>query len=359
VYWNGEYIAGDFQQGLLYGLDWAYPFDGDLPHVRSRRTGVTHNNQDRVLVPYAELIVDTGREAQAESIAPPQPLAPSITGAAPDSPISTAYSYAYTVTGSATPLVVTLLSGSLPPGLSLSTAGVLSGTTGGSSGAYSFTLRVTDANGLFDDLNDAVVIGAFLEKFDSTVGEFSTFGVPGVFQDSDLAIRAEFVASQSGIRAQSVLPLSGKRYFEYEAELSASINAGRFYIGVHSEPQAFWPATTSNRTTINPQSGANASVFQGPSTSVSVGAFGWSSTTTGTARVRMAVDATARKVWFGINGGVWTSGDPAAGTGGYTVPSANPIYLYGDLDNIGGAQVRRIEIVIPADWDYAAPAGFA
>jgi hypothetical protein len=360
VYWNGEYIAGDFQQGLLYGLDWAYPFDGDLPHVRSRRTGVTHNNQDRVLVPYAELIVDTGREAQGESIAPPQPLAPSITGAAPDEAISTAYSYAYTVTGSATPLVVTLLSGELPPGLSLSTAGVLSGTTGGSSGVYSFTLRVTDANGLFDDLNDGIAIGAFLEKWDSGVGMFATSGTPGTFQDSDYAIRAEYIAGASGIVAQSVVPITGKRYFEFEVENSANINAGRFRVGVHYVLSSNWPTSGVEHTGIRMQSSANAQVFSGPLSTVSVGTFGWSSTTTGTARVRMAVDVPNHKVWFGINGGVWTSGDPELGTGGYDVNSGTrDVWLYGDLDNIGGAQVRRIEIVIPADWDYSPPAGFA
>lgn len=161
AYWNGAYMCGDFQQGLLYALDWDYPYDGVLPHVRERVTGVTHDNQTRVLVPYVELIVDNGRQLVASVEAPDQPDGPSITGNAPNGSVGMAYSYAYTPTGGEAPLVVALAPGStaLPDGLTLSSAGVLSGTPT-TLGAYSWTVRVTDANGLYDDLADSADIAS-------------------------------------------------------------------------------------------------------------------------------------------------------------------------------------------------------
>ncbi|HUN06755.1 MAG TPA: putative Ig domain-containing protein, partial [Aggregatilineales bacterium] len=75
----------------------------------------------------------------------PAPVAPSITSAAPASgTVGTAYSHTYTASGTA-PISFALTSGALPPGLTLSSAGVLSGnpTTAGT-----FTGTVTASNGV-------------------------------------------------------------------------------------------------------------------------------------------------------------------------------------------------------------------
>lgn len=157
VYWNGQWIAGDFREGLLYVLDWAYPHDGSEPLVRERFTGVTHADQARVLISYAELVVDTGGKSVDVVAAPDQPDPPTITGDAPTGEVAEAYSFAYTVGGGEAPLVVRLWSGALPPGLSLSSAGVLSGTPT-TAGTYSWTVRVTGQNGLYADLDDAAAI---------------------------------------------------------------------------------------------------------------------------------------------------------------------------------------------------------
>ncbi len=89
---------------------------------------------------------------------------PLITGDAPDGIAGEVYSYAYTVFGGNPPVVVTLLSGTLPPGLSLSSAGVLSGTLT-TDGAYSWTVRATDVYGLYDNLPDSADVGAGLWFF--------------------------------------------------------------------------------------------------------------------------------------------------------------------------------------------------
>ncbi|NEU70985.1 hypothetical protein GK091_29280, partial [Spirosoma agri] len=58
----------------------------------------------------------------------------------------TAFSQTFTASGGATPYSFSLVSGSLPAGLSLSAAGVLSGTPTQSS-SFPLTIRATDANG--------------------------------------------------------------------------------------------------------------------------------------------------------------------------------------------------------------------
>lgn len=76
-----------------------------------------------------------------------------------------AYRYAYTMKPGATPIVaVRVVSGALPEGLSLDPKGVLSGTVevaglfAGAKRAYPFTIRVTDANGLWASVSDTMTI---------------------------------------------------------------------------------------------------------------------------------------------------------------------------------------------------------
>jgi len=71
------------------------------------------------------------------------PLAVSTTSLA-DGSIGTAYSQSLTATGGATPYTWAVATGSLPAGLTLSTAGVISGTPT-AAGTASFTVRVTDS----------------------------------------------------------------------------------------------------------------------------------------------------------------------------------------------------------------------
>jgi hypothetical protein len=73
----------------------------------------------------------------------PQPVAQSLALGV----VSSAYSVTISAAGGTSPYVFSLVSGALPPGLSLnSTTGVISGTPT-TPGTYSFTLKVTDTNG--------------------------------------------------------------------------------------------------------------------------------------------------------------------------------------------------------------------
>lgn len=84
-----------------------------------------------------------GRSGSAQVTLSPLPLTIT-TSSLPSGTVGVAYSQTLSVTGGVRPYAWTVASGSLPPGTTLSSTGVVSGTpTAG--GSFSFTLRVTDA----------------------------------------------------------------------------------------------------------------------------------------------------------------------------------------------------------------------
>ncbi|MGW5671409.1 putative Ig domain-containing protein [Micromonospora sp. NPDC003776] len=83
-----------------------------------------------------------------------------VTSGAPTSPWYTAQSYpAHTLTasGGTTPYTLSLRSGALPPGMAVSSAGVLSGSPT-TPGSYAFRVRLTDAHGFFAEQDVTVAI---------------------------------------------------------------------------------------------------------------------------------------------------------------------------------------------------------
>lgn len=186
VYWNKKWIAGDSQTGRLYELDWDYMLDVDQPHVRRLKTAPLHGDGVKLQLHAAKLVLDTGGPETTSVAFPIQPDPPTITGDAPDGTLGIAYAgYAYAVAGTA-PLTVTLRSGVLPPGITINAAGVLSSTTPTAIGAYPFTLRVTDGNGLYADLADTVLIAdivALLGNSTTTLRPFLLFGAGGTDWD--------------------------------------------------------------------------------------------------------------------------------------------------------------------------------
>lgn len=158
---NGRWVGGDFRDGRLYTLDWDYMLEGCDALVRERVSPVMHADGRRFTVDSVDLLYDTGGPESdcGEYPWPMQPKGPRIEGDAPDGAIGisyTGYSYA-TAEGDAPITSIELVSGSLPPGLSFSN-GVIETGTPTNLGSSSFTIRVTDSNGLWSDLHDTIEI---------------------------------------------------------------------------------------------------------------------------------------------------------------------------------------------------------
>jgi large repetitive protein len=79
--------------------------------------------------------------------------------APPSGSVGIAYSYTLTATGGTTPYTWSVNAGTLPPGITLSSAGVLSGTPT-TTGSYPFTVNVVDANGGVSTASITLVITA-------------------------------------------------------------------------------------------------------------------------------------------------------------------------------------------------------
>lgn len=184
-FWNGKWVGGDYQSGRLYELDWKYSLDGQdtdgnpLPLVRRTASGFLHNNQNRVRLNSLQFIVRGDGEETVPAEFPTQPEGPAISGNAPSGVVGIAYTFSYTTSGGEPPYRVSLRSGTLPAGVTLSQAGTISGTPT-SSGNYSFVVRVTDSNGLFADLTDSVSVTMPMILSASQVSGVQTYVIPGI-----------------------------------------------------------------------------------------------------------------------------------------------------------------------------------
>ncbi len=85
--------------------------------------------------------------------------APFVTGSLPTGQIGAPYLGTLTASGGVSPYTFSVVQGSLPPGLSLSTGGVISGTPT-VVGTAQFVVRVTDGYGAFSASNTAISINA-------------------------------------------------------------------------------------------------------------------------------------------------------------------------------------------------------
>jgi hypothetical protein len=147
AYWKNRWIAGDFQSGRLWELDWDYPLEFETEMVSELTSPVIHDNQSAVLMPRLEFMFDTGQPEVAvrEFEIDVEPL--DIDGNLPDGFVGDSGTYQYTVSGGVPPLVgVSLFSGTLPPGATMNSAGLVTYTFT-TSGSYSWVVQVTDADG--------------------------------------------------------------------------------------------------------------------------------------------------------------------------------------------------------------------
>ena len=83
-------------------------------------------------------------QAYVLTVAPPALTLSPAAGGLPDATLGAPYSQTFLASGGAAPYAIAVTAGALPPGLSLSSAGVLSGTPS-ADGDFSFTVTVTDS----------------------------------------------------------------------------------------------------------------------------------------------------------------------------------------------------------------------
>lgn len=180
TYWNRRWIAGDFQSGRLYELDWEYPLEADAPLVRRMVSPISHADGYRIKVHAAELFFDAGQPPVEALAFPVQPPIPTISGAPPEGYQNRPYApFSFAVSGGTGDLVVTLRSGPLPEGMALATSGALTGKPK-KAGSFPLIVRVTDENGMWDEIGVSLVISNYVMAM---VSEHNLFrGVPGGLQ---------------------------------------------------------------------------------------------------------------------------------------------------------------------------------
>ena len=124
-----------------------------------------------------------------------------ITGHLPDATIGDMASYSYTVTGGYGTTTVTIYSGALPAGASISTAGAVSGTYT-TAGSYSWVLQVEDSLGSKAYLSDSNAIA------------YATLSSTGALTDADIGgpVGGSITLSGGdGTYTVDALPVSGTR----------------------------------------------------------------------------------------------------------------------------------------------------
>lgn len=153
--WNGSWWGGDYSSGKLYQLEWGLVYEHDTIFPRSVRSGVMHNEGNRVFIHALRLLADTG----AKTGDPEAPTDVELSGDVEDSYVGATVSGSYTATGGVPPYTYAVTSGTFPSGLTLATNGTYSGEPD-TADTYSWNVTVTDADGNTDTLADTATISA-------------------------------------------------------------------------------------------------------------------------------------------------------------------------------------------------------
>jgi hypothetical protein len=143
--------------------------EGALPPGLSLNAGINGMPSNSGAFNFTMIVTDAaGQTAQTRLLltvidapAPPPPPPPStlliITGGLGNAQVGVAYSQALNATGGTPPYVWSLADGSLPTGLGLNAAGLISGAPT-ASGAFYFTARVVDAGGQIAQINLSLLV---------------------------------------------------------------------------------------------------------------------------------------------------------------------------------------------------------
>lgn len=212
VEWSGKKYGGDFQTGRVFLIDWDYHLEGSQPIISERVSPVLSDNQSRLGIPSAELVVDTGQGPGTVAIPfPPQPGMPSLSGVLPDGYVNNLYSYVIPVSGGESPYIFNIVDGDLPPSLDLdASTGLISGLpvekfTG------SIVVRVTDSAGMWDERAYSLKINSTLPAFMDAINAYrlqpdgsylryggNPLGTGGQYLGLAVSASAKYIAGRTG-----------------------------------------------------------------------------------------------------------------------------------------------------------------
>lgn len=231
--WESRWYAGDFQKGRLWEMSWDYILEGDQPFVSSRTISVSHGNQNRFITKRLELVMDTGQPETIPVEFPEQPEAPVIDGTPPGGETTVPYTFTFTASGGLAPYRFSVRAGTLPAGLTLSTSGVLSGTpTQAASNVV--TVRVTDANGLWDETSPTITVAAYTAL---PVLVYSSGWYSGAPRDLDLESGA---LNYTGSAGRVVVAPNGKYAIHFLQSQNPTVTPNAFQILKHDATTGLW-----------------------------------------------------------------------------------------------------------------------
>jgi len=201
VRWNNAWVGGDYTNGRIYQIDWNTQEEDGQQLVRSHTTGVTQDSQNAIIINGLELVINTGVPEAVPSRPLLSPL--SLSGSLGNARSGIVESFAYRVYGGSKPVVVSIASGSLPAGLTMDSAGVVTGTRT-TTGSYTWTVQAKDNVGNVVTLNDASTTSAvwawtFVQGQNQTE-QIGYVGLPSIDPSSDIV----FCTAYSGKVMESI-----------------------------------------------------------------------------------------------------------------------------------------------------------
>lgn len=183
VKFEQDWYAGDYSSGLMYRLDWGYVYEGCEIMPRKLRTGVLHNQGNRVRIHGFRLFAETGEDESSRCL--------QILGDIPDGEVGVTTSGAYTISGGASPYgQVKVIAGSLPTGVTLADNGSWSGAYA-AVGEFTWTVRVLDKDGTPAVLTDSSSVADGTPVLDGTCDARGAYG-PGVDETTNIIPRGEW-----------------------------------------------------------------------------------------------------------------------------------------------------------------------
>ncbi|QIM15671.1 hypothetical protein G7067_03365 [Leucobacter insecticola] len=250
----------------------------------------------------------------------PAPVAPSISGTPSAGTVGTAYDFDFTVTGTPAP-TVTLDSGTLPPGLALSTAGKLSGMPT-FHGSYTFTVKA--ANGVSPDATLTVTLVVNL------LGTGTAPSITGTPDAATVGTAYSYAFAVTGTPAPTVTVASGTLPAGLVISASGVITGtpilqGSYDFTLNATNGISPDATLAVTLVVNPAPVAPS--ISGTPTAGTVGtAYSFDFTVTGTPAPTVILESGTMPPGLTINAAGTISGTPTtAGSYPFTVKAANGI----------------------------------